>query len=156
MPLMIEGLSFLGCQGFLLSIYSATTTRCLSLPWRKFPICHYSQHASLPLALHFRICPLASQGTLKEEKKAVVKVCITPRSVCSKQQCSQAAAAAAAAFTFYTQKREREPGTTVAADVRIWLLGQLFESEETRSFVEIYHNHALLVQAGNPQMRPSL
>lgn len=29
------------------------------------------------------------------------------------------------------------PGTTVAADVRIWLLGQIFESEETRVLIAI-------------------
>lgn len=37
-----------------------------------------------------------------------------------------------------------EPGTTVvAADVRIWLLGQLFESEETRFLIAITHNNPL-------------
>lgn len=30
-----------------------------------------------------------------------------------------------------------EPGTTVAADVRIWLLGQIFEQEETRFLITI-------------------
>lgn len=30
-----------------------------------------------------------------------------------------------------------EPGTTVAADVRIWLLGQLCESEETRFLIAV-------------------
>lgn len=33
---------FLGCQGFLLSIYIRVQKRA-ALAWRKFPICHYSQ-----------------------------------------------------------------------------------------------------------------
>lgn len=47
------------------------------------------------------------------------------------------AGAARSHFTHY------EPGTTVAADVRIWLLGQLFESEEMRFLIAITHNNPL-------------
>lgn len=57
--------------------------------------------------------------------------CVTHRSLSRNQRCSQAAASH---FTHW------EPGTTVAADVRIWLLGQLFESEGTHFLVEINHN----------------
>lgn len=40
-----------------------------------------------------------------------------------------------------------EPGTTVAGDVRIWLLGQLFESEETRFLIAFFFLLLLLPTA---------
>lgn len=113
--------SVFGCQGFLLSIYSITKTRCLPLPWRKFPICHYSQHAPLPLALYFRVCPWAGQGTL--ENNAVVKVCNSQVSF------PQSAMLAGCCFTFYTLRARNNCGSRcahLAFRSVIWIRGNAF------------------------------
>lgn len=101
-----------------------------ALPWHdaSFPICHYSQHAPLPLAFYFRICPWAGQGTLESN---------TPGKLCSQVCFSQPAMLAGCFFTFYTHW---EPGTTVSADVRIWLLGQLFGIRGNAFFLLLRNN----------------
>lgn len=50
----------------LLSIYIRLEKRAV-LAWRKFPICHYSQHASFTFSTLLRICPWAGQGDTWEQ-----------------------------------------------------------------------------------------
>ena len=71
-----------------------------ALPWHdaSFPICHYSRHAPLPLALYFRICPWARPGG--HSRTILWSKCVH-RSVSLNQpkprRCSQGCL-----FTFYT------------------------------------------------------
>lgn len=79
------------------------------------------------IILNMPLLPLAPllSDLIVSRPETLVKLC---SQVCFSQRCSQAARSH---FTHY------EPGTTVATDVRIWLLGQLFESEETRFLIAV-------------------
>lgn len=114
----------------LLSIYIRLEKRAV-LAWRKFPICHYSQHASFTFSPLLSDLPVSRSGG---HLRTILWSKCVHRSVSlnqpKPQRCSQASCSH---FTHC------EPGTTVAADVRIWLLGQLFESEETRFLIAINH-----------------
>lgn len=61
----VKGAQFWLPAVFVVHLYS--TRKRAVLAWRKFPICHYSQHGPLPLALYFRICPWAGQGDTWEQ-----------------------------------------------------------------------------------------
>lgn len=90
------GDSVFGCQGFCCPFIFDYKN---ALPWHdaSFPICHYSHHAPLPLALYFRICPWARQGTL--ENNTPGKLC---SQVCFSQSAKASAMLAGCLFTFYT------------------------------------------------------
>lgn len=132
----LRGLSF-GCWGVLLSIYIRLQKRA-ALAWRKFPICHNSQHAPLPLALYFRICPWAGQGGYTWEQYSGQTVFTglflnQPKP----QRCSQAACSR---FTHWARNNCGRRAHK--------LLGQLSESEETRFLAANNHQNIL-----SPQIR---
>lgn len=121
MSLMFKGAEFFWaargfCCPFLFDYKNA-------LPWHdaSFPICHYSQHAPVPLALYFR------QGDTWEQYSG--QTVLTGLFLSISQSLRDARRLLV--HILHTVS----PGTTVAADVRIWLLGQLFESEETRFLI---------------------
>lgn len=126
-----------GCQGVLLSIYIRLPKN--ALPWRD---------ASLPSVIILTVPPLLLDLPVSRTverwwwlwwwggghlRTILLRSKCVHRSVSLNQRKPERCSRAACSHFTHC-----EPGTTVAGDVRIWLLGQLFESEETRFLIAFF------------------
>lgn len=133
-----------GCQGVLLSIYIRLPKN--ALPWRD---------ASLPSVIILTVPPLLLDLPVSRTverwwwlwwgghlRTILLRSKCVHRSVSLNQRKPERCSRAACSHFTHC-----EPGTTVAGDVRIWLLGQLFESEETRFLIAFFFLLLLLPTA---------